>query len=872
MPTVNPGCTSILACLTSALALSLLASCGGGGGSSAPGSQAMLEVSPGHISVTAGTVDAAPTAAVTATIISSASAATQYYLEGKFTSNGIASIGDPNSNGDLLVQFKDPSTLGPGTYNDTITIEACVDQACNTQISDSPQQVAVQYVVALSVPAISLLRPSFALVGGSSFTFDVIGQNFASDATIQWNGTALPTTYVSSSELVGTVPASDLTAVAEPAITVANGSTVSAPADFFVYTVTPPSLNTISPGSAYVGASSFTLTVTGEFFTPTSAVQWAGAPLTTTFVNGSELTAVVPNSDLQSVGNYAVNVVIDGEASSAAQFSVQAIPTPAITQLNPDEVTADAPGFVLSVVGSGFAQQSVVNWNGSARPTTYGSGSGLTAQIPASDLATAATVSVTVSTGNLLSNVSYFAVQPLPALALSSVTPATVTAGGTAFVLSVYGSGFTASSQVLWAGSARSTTYVNAGFLSAQILASDLASAGSAPISVQNPAAEGGTQSGLSVAINKASVDAVAFQINPAHSGAISFKSASLPASSLWSVNLGGQPSYALIAGGLVYVTVTPASANGTSELYALNQTTGATVWGPVEFSGAASAAYENGTVFVISGEDTLQGQMHAVDGSSGAVLWSSPLMGQSSFSSGITALNGVAYTNGQGVGATMYALDESTGAQVWSAPLDGGGDATPAVTVDGLYVVFPCQLYDFDPPSGRSIWHTDTGCDGGGGATAVVANGLLYASSLAGTGFSGATVNAETGAPVSTYVADNPPALGATAGYFLQGGTLRAVQTSNNAVLWSFAGDGQLVSCPLLVNSYVFIGSATGNLYALDATTGTLVWQVNVGAAIPPGPGINGPLPLNGLSAGDGLLVVPAGNTLTAYQLSSNP
>jgi outer membrane protein assembly factor BamB len=89
-----------------------------------------------------------------------------------------------------------------------------------------------------------------------------------------------------------------------------------------------------------------------------------------------------------------------------------------------------------------------------------------------------------------------------------------------------------------------------------------------------------------------------------------------------------------------------------------------------------------------------------------------------------------------------------------------------------------------------------------------------------------------------------------------------------NYSVVWSFSGDGGLVTSPIVVDNYVFIGSSSGNLYGLNATTGAQAWQVNVGAPIPGGAGWGAGLQLSGLSAGDGLLVVPAGNSLTAYQL----
>jgi HYR domain/Pentapeptide repeats (8 copies)/PQQ enzyme repeat len=60
--------------------------------------------------------------------------------------------------------------------------------------------------------------------------------------------------------------------------------------------------------------------------------------------------------------------------------------------------------------------------------------------------------------------------------------------------------------------------------------------------------------------------------------------------------------------------------------------------------------------------------------------------------------------------------------------------------------------------------------------------------------------------------------------------------------------------------------------LYALDAATGAVVWSTNVGAAIPAPNEQSVSQPLTGLGAGQGLLVVPAGNTVTAYGADITP
>ena len=70
---------------------------------------------------------------------------------------------------------------------------------------------------------------------------------------------------------------------------------------------------------------------------------------------------------------------------------------PAISALAPNTMTSRGPSFVLTVNGSNFSTQGTINWNGTAQTTTFVSANQLTATIAASDIATPATVAVTVT-------------------------------------------------------------------------------------------------------------------------------------------------------------------------------------------------------------------------------------------------------------------------------------------------------------------------------------------------------------------------------------------------------------------------------------------------------------------------------------------
>jgi trimeric autotransporter adhesin len=72
---------------------------------------------------------------------------------------------------------------------------------------------------------------------------------------------------------------------------------------------------------------------------------------------------------------------------------------------------------------------------------------------------------------------------------ISFLSPSSVPAGSPAFNLQVFGSGFDADAVVQWNGSPRATTALGSGFLQAQITAADVASGGTAQVTVLNTAA-----------------------------------------------------------------------------------------------------------------------------------------------------------------------------------------------------------------------------------------------------------------------------------------------------------------------------------------------------------------------------------------------
>jgi hypothetical protein len=122
-----------------------------------------------------------------------------------------------------------------------------------------------------------------------------------------------------------------------------------------------------------------------------------------------------------------------GSSSPPPPPTVNPNPTPSAASLTPSLSLAGAPGFNLTVTGANFLPSSTVQWNGSARPITFGSSTSLQAAITAADIATAGTAMVSVATpapGGGTSTALAFAINvPNPVVAVSPVS-AIIAAGG----------------------------------------------------------------------------------------------------------------------------------------------------------------------------------------------------------------------------------------------------------------------------------------------------------------------------------------------------------------------------------------------------------------------------------------------------------
>lgn len=207
------------------------------------------------------------------------------------------------------------------------------------------------------MPTISSLAPSTALAGSTAFTLTVNGTGFVSSSVVNFNGTALTTTYVSATQLTAAVPAAALATAGAYNVTVtspAPGGGTSAAAMFTV-TAPAPAITSFTPTTGGPGAM---VTLTGTNLTGATVLRIGTFAVTNfTVVNGTTITFVLP-SGTGSVNGFVSVTTPGGTATSTATFNLVSatlaanalpgltvFPNPATDRLNV-ELPTSAPATV----------------------------------------------------------------------------------------------------------------------------------------------------------------------------------------------------------------------------------------------------------------------------------------------------------------------------------------------------------------------------------------------------------------------------------------------------------------------------------------------------------------------------------------------
>ncbi|GAC1353535.1 MAG: Ig-like domain-containing protein [Herpetosiphon sp.] len=202
-------------------------------------------------------------------------------------------------------------------------------------------------------PEIASLSRNDATVGEAPPSVTITGANFLDGAKVQWNGAPRTTTFVDATHLKFQIDAADLATAGLAAVRVVNPNLPAEPSNTVRFTVynARPVLTALSPDSAQPGRGDMTLTVNGSGFADGAVITWNGIPLSTHFVNSTQLTATIDASRFIVAGQVPVAVTNPSPsrgASTTLTFTIaDAPPTPTPTNMPTATVNPTATGVPI---------------------------------------------------------------------------------------------------------------------------------------------------------------------------------------------------------------------------------------------------------------------------------------------------------------------------------------------------------------------------------------------------------------------------------------------------------------------------------------------------------------------------------------------
>ncbi len=361
--------------------------------------------------------------------------------------------------------------------------------------------------------AVITLSPGSAQVGTTTATtVTVTGTNFLPASTVQVNGAARATAYVSATQVTFQLTVADQAAAQPIPVTVVNpapGGGSSVATTLTVANPAPGTTITLVPSSVTAGTTTPTnVTVTGTSFVPSSSVLVNGVSRSTTFVSATQLTFQLTVND--EANGQAIPVTVTSPApgggnSGSANITINN-PAPTIAQPLPKIVMLGASSPVVVLVGTGFVPSTAIDVNGQARSTDYVSATQVEVVLTPADVAATGSLSLTAvngTPGGATSAAATVAVNnPLPGgvvtlspsmIATGATTPATITVTGTNFIpastIQLGGSILGSTNTAV----AVPTTYVSATQLTFVLTAAQQATVQQILVSVVNPTPGGGT-------------------------------------------------------------------------------------------------------------------------------------------------------------------------------------------------------------------------------------------------------------------------------------------------------------------------------------------------------------------------------------------
>jgi outer membrane protein assembly factor BamB len=261
-----------------------------------------------------------------------------------------------------------------------------------------------------------------------------------------------------------------------------------------------------------------------------------------------------------------------------------------------------------------------------------------------------------------------------------------------------------------------------------------------------------------------------------------------------------------------------------------------------------ASASVLDKQVYVVS---VYTSKVHALNKDTGQELWSFPsdaIEGADNAWTSPAIANNIVYYGVNRPTPVVFAINATTGTEIWrhNGPF-ANIISSPALENGRIYVAFTDgTIRALDAANGQIIWSVTQ--DQGAFSSPAIANGRLYIA-IHNRGL--LALDANTGSQLWLAAMPGPqwssPAI--ESGRVFVGSRddqkLYAFDAATGNTLWTATTNDWVQTSPAVANGVVYIGNNAGNLYALNAQSGALIWQT----AFAPGFGsLSSPTVANGV------------------------
>lgn len=240
----------------------------------------------------------------------------------------------------------------------------------------------------------------------------------------------------------------------------------------------------------------------------------------------------------------------------------------------------------------------------------------------------------------------------------------------------------------------------------------------------------------------------------------------------------------------------------------------------------SSSPLIYNGSIYVLS----YYGRLYKFD-LNGSEIWNLTLgsTASSTYMSSPSAWNGVIYVAVNDSGTYRLVAVSENGAEIWNATLMGVPKATPAIYGGTVFLPTSERIYGFNATNGNEIWNISFD---GTLSTPAVANGRIYVANkttifcfdiasrqelwnftaLPNAGAWDSIASSPAVADGLVYFATNAA-----------NGTIFALNATSGQLVWSYETDNYIMSSPFVDNGKLYIGADDGNLYIFGLWKGTL-------------------------------------------------